>query len=83
MYDAMQIFTLSSTVRFPLNSLGHEMLNESFLKSTVLRLNRTCVIQSCDVTGGGLNPPELFVSHYSHNLLYSFPKQMDTINNPT
>lgn len=44
MYDSMQIFMPSCSVSFPLNSLGHETLDESSLKSAVVRLNTVCVI---------------------------------------
>lgn len=77
----MQIFILSCTVSSPLNSLGLETVNESSLKVGSGETKQNYVIQSCDVIGGGLNPPELFPCPYSHNLLYSVPKHTDTINN--
>ncbi len=61
MYDSMQIFILCRTVSFPLNLLGHETFNESSLKVGSGETKQNVLIQSCDVTGGSLNPPELCV----------------------
>ncbi len=83
MYDSMQIFILCRTVSFPLNLLGHETFNESSLKVGSGETKQNVLIQSCDVTGGSLNTPELCVCHHSHNLQYSFPNQMDTLTDIT
>ena len=44
MYDSMQIFMPSCSVSCPPDSLGHETLDESPLKSAAVRLNTVCVI---------------------------------------